>query len=165
MARLGSRIAFAVTGAVVLAVVGGVVGARSALPGGQTAIAATNATATASATVMSDATATATIVAPTATTAQEPTATPQAQPTARPTATPGGFTSLSCTITSVNTSAGTFTCRNSSGVTKTVVTNGQTVYSGAANSFSGLRSGLRARNSGAYQTDGTFLATRVSTDD
>ncbi len=168
MARLGSRVAFAITGAVVLALVGGVVGARSVLPDGQTDIAAayTTPTVTASgAAVMPDATTTATVVAPTPTTAQEVTATPQAQLTARPTATPGGVTSMSCTITSINASAGTFTCRNSSGISKIVVTNGQTLFSGAVNSFSGLRTGLRARNTGAYQTDGSFLATRVSTDD
>jgi hypothetical protein len=153
MARLGSRVAFAITGAVVLALVGGVVGARSVLPDGQTDIAA------------ADTTPTATVVAPTPTTAQEATATSHAQPTARPTATLGGVTSMSCTITSINASAGTFTCRNSSGISKTVVTNGQTLFSGAVNSFSGLRTGLRARNTGAYQTDGSFLATRVSTDD
>lgn len=166
MARLGGRIAFAVTGAIVLAVVGGVVGARSALPDGQPAIAAADTTPTATATnaiVVSVATATVstTVVAPTSTASQVATATPRPAPTARPTITPGGVTTLSCTITSINASAGTFACRTN-GVTTTVVTNGQTQFTGAATSFSALRTGMRARNTGVYQTDGTFVTTRVS---
>ena len=167
MARLGGRVAFAVTGAIVLALVGGVVGARTALPDGQPAIDAANSTLTANvATVIPDATGTTTtVVAPTSTTTQRPTVTPRPTRTARPTVTPGGVVTMFCTITSVNTSAGTFSCRNSSGVTTTVATNGQSQFTGAATSFSGLRAGLRARNTGVYQTDGSFLATHVSTDD
>src|SRR5262249_33783773 len=102
--------------------------------------------------------------APTPTTSQEATATPRAKPTARPTITPGGVVTVLCTITSINTSAGTFSCRNSSGVITTIVTFEQSQFTGFATSFSGLRTGLRARNTGKYQTDGSFLATRVSTD-
>jgi hypothetical protein len=142
MAGLRSRVAFAIVGTIVLAGAGAVVGARSVLPNDQAAAAVISAS--------QDPTATSIIAQPTATSVQEATPTPRAQPTARPTATPGGVVTVSCTITSVTSSAGRFICRNSSGVTKTVVTNGQTQFTGAATQFSGLRAGLRARNTGSY---------------
>jgi len=165
MAGLRSRVTFAIAGTIVLAAAGAVVGVRSVLPGNLAAAAAITSQAPTATdiSVPGDATATATVAQPTATSVQESTPTPR--PTARATVTPGGIVSLSCTITSINSSAGTFACRNSSGVTVTVVTNGQTAFSGAAIQFSGLRTGFRARNTGTYQTDGAFLATRVSTDD
>ncbi len=167
MARLRSRVAFAIVGTIVLAATGAVVGARSALPDNQAAAAAISTSQAPTGVSVEAATATATIAQPTATSTQQSTPTPPPQPTARPTATPGGVVTLFCTITTVNSSAGTFTCRNSSGVTMTIMTNGQTQFTGAATQFSGLHAGLRARNTGSYQTDGTFLATRVSssTDD
>lgn len=165
MAGPRSRLAFAIAGTIVLAVTGAVVGARSVLPSNQAAAAAITTSQAPTATGISvpgDAAATMTVAQPTATSVQQAIQTPPPQPTARPTATPGGVVTFSCTITSINSSAGTFACHSSSVGTKTIVTNGQTVFTGAATQFSGLRTGLRARNTGIYQTDGTFLATRVN---
>lgn len=165
MARLRSRVGFAIVGTIILAGAGAVVGARSVLPGDQVAAAAittSQESTTTDSSQLDQTAATATVASPTETPAQQATSTPRAQPTARPTVTPGGIVTLSCTIDTVDSSAGTFTCHNSIVGTKTVVTNEQTVFTGAATQFSGLRAGLRARNTGIYQTDGTFVATRVS---
>ncbi len=95
-----------------------------------------------------------------------PSATPTTVPTPRPTLTPAP------TRTPIPTLEGTVGTKGSNsfvlqldgGATKTVIVNGSTVYryNGSPSTFSALTQGWQAEVRGAYQTDGTFLASRVN---
>jgi serine/threonine-protein kinase len=104
----------------------------------------------------------ATSVQPTATSTRDGSPTPSSSPTAGSTQPPGGALDLHGTILSVNTTAGTFSYRLSSGATNTVVTNAKTRFTGSAHRLSHLRPGWRADVTGQYLSDGTFLATQVN---
>ncbi len=91
--------------------------------------------------------------------ARSPTA--AASPTPESTSPAGGILNLEGTILSVNSGAGTFSYRLSSGASITVVTNTQTQFTGSTHKFSGLRPGWTATITGHYQANGTFLATQV----
>lgn len=167
MSNRRSRVAFAIAGTIVFAATGAVMAARSALPSDQASAAAITTSQSPTATdpsVLIDATATAIpTLATTPGATSQPTSQPTPRPTAHPTVTPGGVQTLNGRILSVNASAGTFSYHIFGGANNTIVTNGQTQFTGVATQFSGLQPNMRASVTGKYQTDGTFLATRVNT--
>jgi hypothetical protein len=84
-------------------------------------------------------------------------------PTATATRTPTAqATSLHGSVTSVNISANLFTVRISGGATRTVVVTSQTLFQGACSTLGGLHTGWHVVVEGAYQDDGTFAATAVT---
>lgn len=99
---------------------------------------------------------------------KSPTATPTPRPP-RPTPTPtpgiGQATSLSGTVSYVNTASHLFKVRTSSGgtiTTRTVTVTSQTTFTGACTSLSGMQTQWKVTIQGAYQADGTFAATAVT---
>ncbi len=161
---LRSKVGIAVLGAVLLGGLGAYMGAASAwrpsqLPSGSVA----NTGAAAIGTTSPSATSTGS--AGKQTRNPSPTNTPGSSPTTPP-VTPvssGQTVDLHGTIGTINTTANSFTLNNS-GSLITVVVNGQTAFQGSASSLQGLRSGWQAEVKGQTQSDGSFLAFLVNSD-
>lgn len=112
----------------------------------------------------STATATTGLPTPTATSPQQ---TDDSQPTAivaNPTDTPvSQGTTLQGTITAIDSSAQTFVVTRGNGSHVTVAVDNSTAYSGFADRFSQLSTGLFARLTGQTLANGSFLAATIDT--
>jgi hypothetical protein len=98
-----------------------------------------------------------------------PTNTPASVPTAAPTNTPrsipvGQTVDLHGTIGTINTSENTFILNITSGSATKVIVTESTQFVGSATSLQGLAKGWSAEVKGQMQSDGTFLAFVVNSD-
>jgi len=167
-ALLRSKVGIAVLGILLIGGIGAYIGAASVwhpggLPGGYLA--------------NSDPTAPATSVAGSVTSSPSagagghtgtplPTDIPTNAPTVAPTTPPigaGQTIDLHGSIGAINTAANSFIL-NINGTPRTVAVNGQTSFQGASSSLQGLRTGWQAEVKGRAQSDGTFLAFLVNSD-
>lgn len=103
-------------------------------------------------------------VSPSATPTTVPTPTQRPLPTRTPAPTRTPIPSLHGTVLSKNPAANSFVLQLDTGATKTVIVNpSTTIFQGSASSLSTLGTGptWHVDVRGAYQADGTFLASRV----
>lgn len=135
---LKSRVGFAIAGVVVIGGISAVLAIRPMLPHGN-ALASNSPSSS---------------------------ATPTTAPTPRPTSTPAPTRTPIPTLDGIVGTKGSnsFVLQLGGGATKTVIVNGSTVYryNGSPSTLSALTQGWHAEVRGAYQTDGTFLASRVN---
>lgn len=167
-ALLRTRVGIAFAGAILIGVLGAFVGAASVsrpggIPGNSGTTRIGNATQTAESSGAGNATAT---TGTNPSTTDTPTGASTAAPTSTATQGSGGTgqtLDLHGVIGTITASANTFVL-NVNGAATTVVVNGQTAYQGSASSLQGLRSGWQAEVKGQYQSDGTFRAFLVNSD-
>ncbi|MGE5333532.1 MAG: hypothetical protein ACM3N4_02430 [Nitrososphaerota archaeon] len=168
MTLLRSRVGIAISGVILIGTLGAFVGANSVLHPGATPTTGTVANTGSSAATATNGTQSATSGATNGGQGgnPSPTDTPASVPTNTPTGnTPVGQTiDLHGTIGEIHTADSYFMFNTTSGAVKVIVTNGTTQFQGGSTTFQGLRQGWSAEVKGQMQSDGTFLAFVVNSD-
>ncbi|HKT39409.1 MAG TPA: DUF5666 domain-containing protein [Ktedonobacterales bacterium] len=167
-ALLRSKVGIAIVGVILIGGIGAYIGAASILhPDGLTGGYFANNDPTApAASVAGTVTSSSSDGAGDHTATPLPTDTPANAPTDVPTTPPTGSgqtVDLHGSIGNINTAANSFIL-NVNGTSRTVVVNGQTSFQGASSTLQGLRTGWQAEVKGRAQSDGTFLAFLVNSD-